>query len=236
LLTYFALGAVTIIRSETWGDDWAEYVAHSRNLVAGDAYADTGYIFNPDNADIGPPSYPPGLPVLLAPLIATLGIDFMAMKLYCFLFVVLSVPLMLGALSREFGQRVACAAVLLFAVHDQVWALRQEIGSESPYLFFSMLAIYWMSRDRASQAATSLQIASGNRLSINWRVAGSGYRRLRLGATQVTWLAAGLLLVAGLFDLAAIRITGYSHNLFQFAQGPNDATGGSKHPGLLAEL
>lgn len=54
--------------------DYAQYLGHARALLTGRPYAEVGYIYLPDAWGIGPPSHPPGLPLLLAPIIAIDGI------------------------------------------------------------------------------------------------------------------------------------------------------------------
>ena len=50
--------------------DWAQYLLHADALRHGRAYGDIGYIFTSRNPFIGPPVQPPGLPVMLVPLLA----------------------------------------------------------------------------------------------------------------------------------------------------------------------
>jgi hypothetical protein len=53
--------------------DWAQYMSHADALRHGRPYGDIGYIFTSRNPFIGPPLQPPGLPALLAPLLAITG-------------------------------------------------------------------------------------------------------------------------------------------------------------------
>src|SRR2546422_6821939 len=72
-----------------WGDDFAMYIHHAKNLASGNAYGDTGYIYNPHYPDIGPRSYPPLFPLLLVPVYKIMGLDLASMKaLNIFLFLV----------------------------------------------------------------------------------------------------------------------------------------------------
>ncbi|HEV2672560.1 MAG TPA: hypothetical protein VGU74_15810, partial [Gemmatimonadales bacterium] len=59
----------TIRAGHGWGDDFAQYILHARNIAAGVPYTQTGYIYNPDNPEVGPRAYPPGFPVLLVPVV-----------------------------------------------------------------------------------------------------------------------------------------------------------------------
>lgn len=55
------------------GGDWAQYMSHARALAEGRPYGEIGYLFSPAAWIVGPPIYPPGLPILLAPAIAIFG-------------------------------------------------------------------------------------------------------------------------------------------------------------------
>jgi hypothetical protein len=81
LVTVCAFYVAAIRPGHDWDDDSAMYILHARNLAEGRAYTDTGYIFNPEYAALGPQSYPPGFPILLAPLWALRGLDLTAMKI-----------------------------------------------------------------------------------------------------------------------------------------------------------
>ena len=57
LALILAVGAfyiATIREGHLWGDDFAMYIHHAKNLASGNAYGDTGYIYNPHYPDIGP--------------------------------------------------------------------------------------------------------------------------------------------------------------------------------------
>src|SRR5438093_11141663 len=59
----------TIREGHDWGDDFSLYIRHAQNIARGAPYAETGYIYNAQNPGIGPRIYPPGFPVLLAPVV-----------------------------------------------------------------------------------------------------------------------------------------------------------------------
>jgi hypothetical protein len=129
-----------------WGDDWAQYVMHARNILSGSAYADTGYLFNPDYPNVGPPAYPPGLPFLLAPILAVFGINILALKITCLIVAVFALLVTFRVLSAVFDQKVALISIFLLTLHPYIWMLGQTIGSESPYLLFNMLVLMWALR------------------------------------------------------------------------------------------
>ena len=56
------------------GDDYAQYIKEASNIAHGIPYYRSNYIFNPLNPDYAPPAYPPGFPLLLAPVVNVFGI------------------------------------------------------------------------------------------------------------------------------------------------------------------
>ena len=134
-----------------WGDDFALYLLHARNLVEGRPYAQTGYLYNPHYPSIGPPTYPPVTPLLLAPVYAAAGLNLAAMKLVmigCFVvFLGMAYLVFCGSLGPP-------RSALLVALLGLNWYfLRQSntIGSDAPFLAFLYLAIFLF--DKAERAA-----------------------------------------------------------------------------------
>src|SRR5262249_23686248 len=58
-----------------WGGDFAQYIIHARNLAEGRSYTDTGYLYEPTTYH-APRHYPPGFPLMMAPIWASKGLDF----------------------------------------------------------------------------------------------------------------------------------------------------------------
>ncbi len=161
LFLYFAIGVSTITSGHVWGDDWAQYVLHARNIVTGHPYADTGYVFNPDIPNAGPPSYPPGLPLLLAPIVAVFGTDIVPLKIACVLFLALALPPLAVILTREYGRTIAIPSLLLFALYETVWELRDQISSESAYIMLTMSTMWYSLRDGSVGRLGFASIAAG---------------------------------------------------------------------------
>lgn len=60
--------------------DFAQYLEHAEAIADGRPYTDTGYIYVPEAWALAPRAYPPGLPLLLSPLVAAFGDDLTAVK------------------------------------------------------------------------------------------------------------------------------------------------------------
>jgi hypothetical protein len=59
---------LTIRPGHVWGDDFSMYIRQAMNLADGTSYQDTGYLYNPITSGVGPRTYPPVFPLLLAPI------------------------------------------------------------------------------------------------------------------------------------------------------------------------
>ncbi|MFN8574008.1 MAG: hypothetical protein U0132_18265 [Gemmatimonadaceae bacterium] len=84
---FLALLPFVVLAIHQWGflptmtdGDYAQYILHAKALVEGRGYTDTGYIFTPFTFLVGPPAQPPGLPLLLAPVVALFGTNLILLK------------------------------------------------------------------------------------------------------------------------------------------------------------
>ncbi|MBP9795838.1 MAG: hypothetical protein KBD42_07355, partial [Chitinophagales bacterium] len=55
----------TTSEGHVWGDDFAMYLSHARNISEGRAYDDTGLILHEFAPTYSPQNYPPGFPLVL---------------------------------------------------------------------------------------------------------------------------------------------------------------------------
>jgi 4-amino-4-deoxy-L-arabinose transferase-like glycosyltransferase len=132
----------TIRAGHDWGDDFAQYIQHARNFATGVRYAETGYIYNPHNPAVGPRSYPPGFPLLLAPVVRVFGLDLAPMKVLivvCFVGVLL---LMGRVFRRDLPAPYTAALILVMGVNPYFWDFKDQVLSDIPFLFFTLLSLY----------------------------------------------------------------------------------------------
>ena len=125
----------TLRKGHNWDGDYALYIMHAENIVAGRPYGATPYIFNPLNR-IHPAAYPPGLPLLLAPVYRVAGVNLQRMKLVG----VASFALFLFVFARTATHRLptplALALVATLGFHPWVWDFKDTVFSEFPFMFF----------------------------------------------------------------------------------------------------
>jgi hypothetical protein len=128
----------TIRDGHVWGDDWAAYVHQAKNIVEGRPCGDIGYIRSPSS--INPLAYPPGFPLLLAPVYRVFGFDLTAMKVMCVGFFCLAL-LLLYRLLQEAGRELALATVAIIGFCPYFWDFKDTLYSEFPFLAFAYAAL-----------------------------------------------------------------------------------------------
>ena len=136
----------TIRPGHRWGDDFAQYVHHAKNIATGVPYAETGYIYNPDNPSVGPRAYPPGFPVLLAPVVKLFGLDFRPMKVLvvvCFVGALLLIPVVFR---RDLTTPYLIALILVVGLNPYFLDFKDDVLSDIPFLLLTLLGLYAFQR------------------------------------------------------------------------------------------
>ena len=128
----------TIRDGHDWGGDFALYLAHARNLVEGTPYGDTGYLYSRHNPFVSPPTYPPGFPLLLAPVLAVGGMNFVPLKVIGVVSLLLTLPLGFVVLRNHLHRADRINWMLLLGLSPYLWAFRQSVLSDLP---FTMLVL-----------------------------------------------------------------------------------------------
>lgn len=110
----------------SWAGDYAHYLLHARALAEGRAYGDIGYLYHPDAWVIGPPSYPPALPLTLLPVVKAFGMSAPMLRLFAVGAVVLFAWFAYRRLARDVGASIAAiaAGITAFAIASQLGDLR----------------------------------------------------------------------------------------------------------------
>jgi 4-amino-4-deoxy-L-arabinose transferase-like glycosyltransferase len=174
LLTIAAFHAATIRPGHIWADDFAMYIHHAQNIVDGQPYAQTGYLFTP-TAPVGPRMYPPVFPLLLAPVVRFFGVNLIPMKFEQVLFFVLALAVICLYWQHDLGREytIALAAILGFSPH--FWAAKDNVLSDLPFLLFFYVAAVLVQRaprDGPAQWPWAILIGIALYLAIGTRTAG----------------------------------------------------------------
>jgi len=152
-LKKFSIGLLIVIISlfyllnmqdgHDWGGDFSMYIMNANNLVKGLPYAQTGYIYNPDMAMIGPPAYPPVFPLMLTPFIAIWGLNLQILKLPAIIcFVVLLVYLNARIVPKKLSFIYRILFLFSIGFYVNFFLISESINSDIPFLLFCYVALH----------------------------------------------------------------------------------------------
>ncbi len=150
LLMAIPLFFINIRNNHDWGGDFAMYLAQAQNIASGQPSHQSLYIFNESAPVYGPPSYPPGFPLLLSPVVGVFGLNFeMLMRFQSFWLA------LLGFLSFLFFRRHSSqwpALLLSLIIMYHPWSLnfKSEIMSDIPFAVMMLASIMLIQQKKRS--------------------------------------------------------------------------------------
>lgn len=132
---------LNVHEQHSWGgDDYALYIKEADNIGKGIPFYKTNFVFYDRNITYSPPQYPPGFPLLLAPVVAVWGLSIKPML--C-LITAMVVAFMLAAFAwlrrRGVGDVAAICISLLLGYSWFVVDTKDQVLSDIPCLLFTML-------------------------------------------------------------------------------------------------
>lgn len=155
-LRWFTIAAIVIFYSVTireghnWNGDFAQLIHHAKNISEGKNYQEIHYIINPYNW-LSPITYPPVLPVLLAPVYFFFGINLTAMKLLMIACFATSIIVINKVYKKDLAQISLLILTVAVGFNPHYWDFKDRILSEFPFLLFSFLSLLLMQRCYMSQ-------------------------------------------------------------------------------------
>ena len=118
------------------------YIKQAENIVSGTPQTENNYIFNPENAVLGPKTYPVGFPLLLAPVLAYAGNDMASLiDLMAILAVLFGLAVFILLKSRT---NAGLALLVAFGIcyHTVFLFFKREVMADIPFALFALLSIY----------------------------------------------------------------------------------------------
>jgi 4-amino-4-deoxy-L-arabinose transferase-like glycosyltransferase len=145
LLIVAGFHILTVRQGHIWGDDFAMYVHHAKNIVEGRPYTATGYLFHP-SISVSPRMYPPVFPFFLAPVIRLFGMNLLAMKIEQVIFFVLVLAVVSLYWRRDLGPECTLALVAILGFSPHFWAAKDNVLSDLLFLLFFYVAAFLVQR------------------------------------------------------------------------------------------
>lgn len=133
----------TIRPGHIWGDDFALYIHHAENIATGHAYGDTGYIYNRAFPGVGPRTYPPIFPLLLAPVYSLYGMDLTAMKVEGIALFLLTLLVVYAFFRSELPFPSVLALLVLLGMNPFLWDSKDNLVSDRPFVLFFYLSAFF---------------------------------------------------------------------------------------------
>jgi len=139
-LVYFA----TFYPDQNWGDDFAQYLHQAENLAVGKDMADTGYIYSRYTPVLGPRAYPPGFPLLLAPIYAIWGLNMTAFQVYLIVLQLIALILIYLLYRAEVSLPTALILLVMMGLSPYLIAFKRAIMSDVPFMLFCIAFLVWV--------------------------------------------------------------------------------------------
>jgi hypothetical protein len=141
-----AFHLVNMTADHPWNGDFALYLMHAQNIVEGHPYAETPYVMNPVNNNPSPRAYPPGFPLLLAPVYALFGHAIIPMKVFVIMVFVVGLGLFAYLFRDEWPATYSLGLIAVLGFNPYLGAFMSEVVSDLPFLLFTACSfIAWQS-------------------------------------------------------------------------------------------
>ncbi|CAN5603782.1 hypothetical protein BH11BAC2_BH11BAC2_21870 [soil metagenome] len=169
LLLCIPLFLINIKNSHDWGDDFAQYLHQSKNILQGIPAYDTGYIYNERFPFLGPPAYPPGFPLLLAPITLFANSTILPYSILITVFLVLTGVTLFYFFSGFVEILPAGIFSLILIYNPWILHFKSEVVSDIPFTFFLFFALLLFERRKNTTSyIISLGLLLGFICCIRW--------------------------------------------------------------------
>jgi 4-amino-4-deoxy-L-arabinose transferase-like glycosyltransferase len=144
------IGASTLRSGHEWGDDWAWYVLQAKSIAEGsldEFIAISDFTNYQSTSHLGPLAYPWGYPLILTPFYILNGISPLTLKIPGLIFYAGFLFTLYFFAKSRFTQTESLLLVSLFAFNPLFLNFLDQILSDIPFLFFSTLTLYLVTRE-----------------------------------------------------------------------------------------
>jgi len=143
---------INIKNGHDWGGDFALYIEQAEavgNNLMNELYEINHFTIENSQKPPGPYLYPNGYPVLLAPVYALFGLNFIALKIFTSLFFIFSLFLLYKIFEQFFDNICYVYLTVIFIAFNFYYIIRCDaLGPDIPYYFLSLATIYLMQRSK----------------------------------------------------------------------------------------
>ncbi len=161
IIVSLILGASTLTRGHQWGDDFAWYILQAKSIWAGttnEFIQQSAFTNDQSTTYVGPLAYPWGYPLILIPSYAIKGVHPLALKLPALFFYAGFLVCLYLLMKARLSQAESLLLVSLFAFNPLLLQFLDQILSDIPYLFFSTLSLWLITKEGKHSAQQNILI------------------------------------------------------------------------------
>jgi hypothetical protein len=147
LMVFLPLLFLNLRNDHDWGDDFAQYLEQAENISLGRPMAETGYIYNPEYPSLGPRAYPPGFPLMIAPVVARFGDDVLPYNYFTSIMLILLAMVSVLLFYKYTGWLAAILLSALIYYNPYIINLKAEIMADIPFALFFAIFLLSISRE-----------------------------------------------------------------------------------------
>ncbi|MDQ5985965.1 MAG: hypothetical protein CSYNP_01683 [Syntrophus sp. SKADARSKE-3] len=139
---------INVHGNHDWGDDFAQYISQAKNISYGIDQKESNLILDKDTESWGAAPYvPPGFPLILAFTYLLYGNSIFSFQITIAIFYLLICLLLFDYYNYNFKSYLS-ALLLTCALCYNPWLIdfKKNILSDLPYIFFSLLSLYYIGR------------------------------------------------------------------------------------------
>lgn len=196
------------------GDDFALYMHHTRNLIEGQPYEQTGIIPNEHFIHYCSLSYPLGFPLLLWPMYMLFGYNLLAFKLWVLCFFLGSFAFLYGLFHTKLRPGYLFIWALLWLSSPFHFHYSNHVLSDYPFLFWASGALFFLTR-KPSFLQLSLSLLF---IIAAWQTRSPGiflllaffWQEYRISGRYFNWRAGAAL--ASIVGMVALKTAFFSHD------------------------
>lgn len=138
---------INVKDSHDWGDDFAQYLIQSKNIIEFLPQNENGIIKQKDAPVYAVEAYPIGFPLLIAPVYFYYDLAIKPYLILIALFLVACGLLCYDYFRKRTGELGALIITLLFCYNPQVIELKKWILSDIPFTCSVLLFLFWVESD-----------------------------------------------------------------------------------------
>lgn len=149
ILCTFIINLISFINGHGWGDDFAEYIGLTKSIVDGtvDEFISI-YRYRVEHSTlwVGTTDLYWGISFLLSPVYYFFGLDIHLMKIYIYIFFLLSLFIVFFLFQDKLKNLQNLLLVAIIGFNPYFFNSKDDIGTDIPYLFFSLMSLFLIKR------------------------------------------------------------------------------------------